>query len=200
MPSTRTDPRSRSTRASSIARRIRLSAMASPSSGHRNRASSTTKAKSCSSIGREGPAHPARPGARIRRRRHAVQRGHDPRLGPPREVQRHPGQELRRGPEASGPGSSPPTNSTGTAIRTDDARQWRGAAARHHGEHDVRLHLSLEYISTFTTLKPGDIIVTGTPTGAGARFDPPRWLVPGDVVEVDVPSIGLLRNAVADEA
>jgi 2-keto-4-pentenoate hydratase/2-oxohepta-3-ene-1,7-dioic acid hydratase in catechol pathway len=57
----------------------------------------------------------------------------------------------------------------------------------------------LEYISTFATLKPGDLIVTGTPTGAGARFDPPRWLVPGDVVEVEVPGIGLLRNAVADE-
>ncbi len=35
------------------------------------------------------------------------------------------------------------------------------------------------------TLKPGDLIVTGTPTGAGARFDPPKWLKPGDVVEVD---------------
>jgi 2-keto-4-pentenoate hydratase/2-oxohepta-3-ene-1,7-dioic acid hydratase in catechol pathway len=48
-------------------------------------------------------------------------------------------------------------------------------------------------------LKPGDIIVTGTPTGAGARFDPPRWLVPGDTVEVEVPGIGLLRNRVIDE-
>lgn len=57
----------------------------------------------------------------------------------------------------------------------------------------------LNYISTFTTLKPGDVIVTGTPTGAGARFDPPRWLVPGDVVEVEVPGIGLLRNHVTDE-
>jgi len=57
----------------------------------------------------------------------------------------------------------------------------------------------LNYISTFTTLKPGDAIVTGTPTGAGARFDPPRWLVPGDVVEVEVPGIGLLRNQVEDE-
>jgi 2-keto-4-pentenoate hydratase/2-oxohepta-3-ene-1,7-dioic acid hydratase in catechol pathway len=57
----------------------------------------------------------------------------------------------------------------------------------------------LNYISTFATLKPGDIIVTGTPTGAGARFDPPRWLVPGDVVEVEVPGIGLLRNKVEDE-
>jgi 2-keto-4-pentenoate hydratase/2-oxohepta-3-ene-1,7-dioic acid hydratase in catechol pathway len=57
----------------------------------------------------------------------------------------------------------------------------------------------LEYISTFATLKPGDLIVTGTPTGAGARFDPPRWLAPGDVVEVEVPGLGLLRNPVADE-
>jgi 2-keto-4-pentenoate hydratase/2-oxohepta-3-ene-1,7-dioic acid hydratase in catechol pathway len=57
----------------------------------------------------------------------------------------------------------------------------------------------LEYISAFCTLKPGDIIFTGTPTGAGARFDPPRFLAPGDVVEVEVPGIGLLRNGVADE-
>ena len=38
----------------------------------------------------------------------------------------------------------------------------------------------IEYISTFTTLVPGDIIVTGTPAGAGARFDPPVYLQPGD--------------------
>lgn len=55
------------------------------------------------------------------------------------------------------------------------------------------------YISTFTTLKPGDVIATGTPTGAGARFDPPRFLVPGDVVEVEVAGIGALVNTVADE-
>lgn len=58
----------------------------------------------------------------------------------------------------------------------------------------------IAYISTFTTLRPGDLIVTGTPTGAGARFDPPKWLVPGDVVEVSVPGIGVLRNVVEDEA
>jgi len=57
----------------------------------------------------------------------------------------------------------------------------------------------IEYISTFMTLQPGDVIVTGTPTGAGARFDPPRYLVPGDVVEVEVEGIGLLRNGVEDE-
>ena len=57
----------------------------------------------------------------------------------------------------------------------------------------------LNYISTFTTIVPGDIIVTGTPTGAGARFDPPRYLKPGDVVEIEADGIGVLRNPVADE-
>lgn len=57
----------------------------------------------------------------------------------------------------------------------------------------------ISYISTFTTLVPGDIIVCGTPTGAGARFDPPVWLKPGDVVEVEAEGIGLLRNTIADE-
>ena len=57
----------------------------------------------------------------------------------------------------------------------------------------------IAYISTFTTLVPGDIIVTGTPTGAGARFDPPVWLKPGDVVEVEAEGIGILRNGIADE-
>ena len=58
----------------------------------------------------------------------------------------------------------------------------------------------IAYISTFTTLVPGDIIVTGTPTGAGARFGPPRYLVPGDVIEVEAEGIGILRNTVEDEA
>ena len=57
----------------------------------------------------------------------------------------------------------------------------------------------INYISTFTTLVPGDVIVTGTPTGAGARFDPPIWLKPGDIVEVEADGIGLLRNGVVDE-
>ena len=57
----------------------------------------------------------------------------------------------------------------------------------------------INYISTFTTLMPGDVIVTGTPTGAGARFDPPRYLVPGDVIEVEAEGIGVLRNGVIDE-
>ncbi len=57
----------------------------------------------------------------------------------------------------------------------------------------------ISYVSRFCTLEPGDIIVTGTPTGAGVHFDPPRYLVPGDTVEVEVPGIGTLRNGVIDE-
>jgi 2-keto-4-pentenoate hydratase/2-oxohepta-3-ene-1,7-dioic acid hydratase in catechol pathway len=57
----------------------------------------------------------------------------------------------------------------------------------------------LEYISTFCTLEPGDVIVTGTPTGAGARLKPPKFLKPGDVVEVEVSGIGTLRNGIVDE-
>ncbi len=57
----------------------------------------------------------------------------------------------------------------------------------------------IAYISTFTTLVPGDIIVTGTPTGAGARLDPPVFLKPGDDIEVEAEGIGILRNGVVDE-
>ena len=57
----------------------------------------------------------------------------------------------------------------------------------------------VNYVSTFTTLEPGDVIVCGTPTGAGARCDPPIWLKPGDVIEVAAEGIGTLRNTVKDE-
>ncbi|MDD9964131.1 MAG: fumarylacetoacetate hydrolase family protein [Gammaproteobacteria bacterium] len=70
-------------------------------------------------------------------------------------------------------------------------------------DHTGNLFFSFErlvsYLSTFMRLQPGDLIATGTPTGAGARLDPPQYLVPGDVVEVEVPEIGLLRNGVCDE-
>lgn len=58
----------------------------------------------------------------------------------------------------------------------------------------------IAYVSSFTTLMPGDLIATGTPTGAGARFDPPRWLKSGDTVEVTVEGVGTLRHWVTAEA
>lgn len=57
----------------------------------------------------------------------------------------------------------------------------------------------ISYLSTFMTLKPGDMISTGTPNGAGARFDPPIYLKPGDIVEVEAAGIGVLKNGVEDE-
>ncbi len=58
----------------------------------------------------------------------------------------------------------------------------------------------IAYLSTFTTLEPGDVIATGTPIGAGIRFEPPRFLQPGDVVEVEVSGVGILRNRVEAES
>ena len=54
----------------------------------------------------------------------------------------------------------------------------------------------IESISRSVTLAPGDIIATGTPEGVGIGFDPPRFLVEGDVVEVEIEGIGILRNVV----
>jgi 2-keto-4-pentenoate hydratase/2-oxohepta-3-ene-1,7-dioic acid hydratase in catechol pathway len=58
----------------------------------------------------------------------------------------------------------------------------------------------IAYLSSFCTLEPGDVIFSGTPSGAGARFDPPRYLKPGDVVDVEVSRVGTLTNAVVDDA
>jgi len=57
----------------------------------------------------------------------------------------------------------------------------------------------ISYCSQFFHLQPGDVIATGTPNGAGARFEPPKYLVPGDVIEVEVDGIGKLINGIIDE-
>ncbi len=108
-----------------------------------------------------------------------------------------------KAPSATGCGT-PSSTSPRARISTAPARSapgwcpsWRkgrsptsGLTTRVNGEvrqHDRTSRMTfgfrrlIAYISTFTTLVPGDIILTGTPTGAGARFEPPRWLVPGDV-------------------
>ncbi|MEM7097332.1 MAG: fumarylacetoacetate hydrolase family protein [Pseudomonadota bacterium] len=73
-------------------------------------------------------------------------------------------------------------------------------------QNDVTDHLMfsfrylISYLSTFFHLKPGDIIATGTPNGAGARFDPPKYLRPQDTITVEVPGIGELSNSVVSES
>jgi len=57
----------------------------------------------------------------------------------------------------------------------------------------------IAHISAFTPLAPGDVIVTGTPGGVGAKRNPPVWMKAGDVVEVEVDAIGVLRNGIRAE-
>ena len=57
----------------------------------------------------------------------------------------------------------------------------------------------IAHISAFTPLAPGDVIVTGTPGGVGAKRTPPVWMKPGDMVEVEVDAIGILRNGIRAE-
>jgi 2-keto-4-pentenoate hydratase/2-oxohepta-3-ene-1,7-dioic acid hydratase in catechol pathway len=57
----------------------------------------------------------------------------------------------------------------------------------------------IAFCSDFTALEPGDVIATGTPEGVGHRRNPPLWMKPGDVLEVEISGIGTLRSRVVDE-
>ena len=57
----------------------------------------------------------------------------------------------------------------------------------------------IEYISSFTTLCPGDVIATGTPGGVGWVRKPPLWMKPGDSVEIDIEGVGVLKNRIVAE-
>lgn len=58
----------------------------------------------------------------------------------------------------------------------------------------------ISYCSSWTPLRAGDIIATGTPGGVGAARTPPQWMAPGDVVQVEITGVGLLSNVVVAEA
>jgi len=57
----------------------------------------------------------------------------------------------------------------------------------------------IEYISAFTPLAPGDVIVTGTPGGVGSRRNPPVWMKPGDTVEIEIDKVGVLVNPIGED-
>lgn len=58
----------------------------------------------------------------------------------------------------------------------------------------------INYVSTFIELESGDVIVSGTPGGVGVKRDPQVFMKPGDIVEIEVSQVGILRNSIADEA
>jgi 2-keto-4-pentenoate hydratase/2-oxohepta-3-ene-1,7-dioic acid hydratase in catechol pathway len=61
-----------------------------------------------------------------------------------------------------------------------------------------RIPKIIEYVSAWTPLAPGDVLVTGTPGGVGARRNPPLWMKPGDKVEIEIDKVGILENTIAD--
>ncbi len=67
------------------------------------------------------------------------------------------------------------------------------------GEMIFDIPTLVEYCSSFNPLECGDVIVTGTPGGVGAKRNPPLWMKPGDTVEVEIDGIGILRNGIVDE-
>ena len=77
-----------------------------------------------------------------------------------------------------------------------DGEQRQASSASHMIFSIARL---VSYCSILTWLRPGDVIATGTPGGVASRMTPPRWLKPGETVEVDIGGVGRLCNVVADE-
>ena len=64
---------------------------------------------------------------------------------------------------------------------------------------DHKIEKLIEYISTVHTLRPGDVISTGTPGGVGSRREPQIWMKEGDTIEVEISAIGKLVNTIENE-
>jgi 2-keto-4-pentenoate hydratase/2-oxohepta-3-ene-1,7-dioic acid hydratase in catechol pathway len=101
-----------------------------------------------------------------------------------------------------------------SAMNDGSAREWQRAATQwtpgknFEGTmpigpevvtNDEVVARAVEYFSTFTTLRPGDVIATGTPGGVGFARTPPVWMLPGDTIEVTVEGIGTITNHVVAE-
>ena len=125
--------------------------------------------------------------------------------GSVRDWQRHTHQ-FTPGKNFDGTGSFGPWMVTPDEIGT---RETSFLITRLNGEVVQKASLDLmvfsieeqiAYISTYTTLETGDVIVTGTPGGVGDRRSPPLYMFAGDTVEVEITGVGLLHNIVANEA
>lgn len=90
-----------------------------------------------------------------------------------------------------------PARSTLTLVTRLNGREMQRATT------DMMIHgiaRQIAYVSTIAPLAAGDVIVTGTPGGVGARREPPVWMKAGDVVEIDIDRVGVLRNTIVDDA
>jgi 2-keto-4-pentenoate hydratase/2-oxohepta-3-ene-1,7-dioic acid hydratase in catechol pathway len=121
-----------------------------------------------------------------------------------RDWQRHTLQ-FTAGKNFVGSGSFGPWIVTQDEIANVDAlvleTRLNGEVVQREGIDDLLFNIPdlIEYISTFTELLPGDVIATGTPGGVGAFRTPPLWMQNGDVIEVEVEGIGILRNSIKSE-
>ena len=70
----------------------------------------------------------------------------------------------------------------------------------HTGHMIFNIATLINYASTIFTLMPGDVIATGTPAGVGWSRKPPRYMKPGDVCEVEIEGIGILRNPITAQS
>ena len=122
-----------------------------------------------------------------------------------RDFQRHSSQ-FTAGKNFSRSGSFGPWMVTVDEIPNPDAlkleTRLNGEVMQSASVSDLQFGIPelVEYITTFAQLEPGDVIATGTPGGVGVARQPPVFMEPGDVVEVQISDIGVLTNPVADEA
>lgn len=86
-------------------------------------------------------------------------------------------------------------------ARATLATRLNGREVQHSSTDDMIFGVPalIAYISEFTELVPGDVVITGTPSGVGVARKPQLWLKPGDIVEVEIEGIGVLRNPVVAE-
>ena len=125
--------------------------------------------------------------------------------GSVRDYLRHAKFNVTQGKNFEKSGSLGPWMVTADELNPFDEMQVITTVNGEERQNDVTTNLMfsfrylVSYLSTFFRLKPGDLIATGTPNGAGARFDPPRFLKPQDRVEVRVPGVGTLENSIVNE-
>ena len=90
-----------------------------------------------------------------------------------------------------------PKGAAGLRIST----RLNGQTLQNDNTHNMifPVAVAIAAISEFATLKPGDLIATGTPQGVGHARKPPLWMRPGDTVEIDIEQVGILTNKIVDE-